>query len=98
MHPILKCLLVLLGAGALAVVATFVALFGAGPSVAAGERAVVAVGVFDLLLFVATCAGLVWATTGMSPWPRWLGVGGGAAAFLAFLLGWMVMTVIMFNR
>ena len=65
MHPILKCLLVLVGADGLAVVGTFFALFTAGPTVAAGERAVLSLGVLDLLLALAGCGALVWASSGL---------------------------------
>jgi hypothetical protein len=98
MHPILKCLLVLVGAGGLAVVGTFFALFTAGPTVAAGERAVLSLGVLDLLLALAGCGALVWASSGLDPWPRWLSVIGGTLALLLFLFFWMLMTIILFNR
>ena len=98
MHGIVKCLLVVLAAGGLAVAGLFVALFGSGRSIAAGERAVTALGAFDLLLAIGGCAALVWASRGLDPWPRWLTVVGGTLGLLLFLAIWMVMTIIMFNR
>ena len=98
MHGIVKCLLVLVGACGVAVVATFFALFTAGPTVAGGERAVLSLGIFDLLLAALGGGALVWVSSGLDPWPRWLTVIGGTLALLLFLFCWMVLTIIMFNR
>ena len=98
MHGILKCALVVLAAGGVAVIALFVALFNDGGSIADGERAVMALAVFDLLLWVAASLALVPASAGLAGWPRWLAVSGGSLALLLFLVVWMFMTLVMFNR
>jgi uncharacterized membrane protein YhdT len=98
MHGIAKCVLVVLAAGGVAVIALFVALFNDGGSIADGERAVMALGLFDLLLWVAASIALVRASAGLAGWPRWLTVFGGSLGLLLFLLVWMFMTLVMFNR
>jgi uncharacterized membrane protein YhdT len=98
MHGLVKCMLVVLAAGGLAVLGLFIALFTDGGSIADGERAVMALAGFDLLLWVAASLALVPASAGLAGWPRWLAVSGGSLALLLFLVAWMFMTLVMFNR
>jgi hypothetical protein len=82
----------------LAGIAMAAAAMAAGPSVAAGERALTAAGVFNLLILLAAVAGFGWASRGLNLLPRVLAIAGFAALEIVTLGVALVVTALILNR
>jgi hypothetical protein len=98
MRAVLVGLGLLLLSGLLAIVAAIVAAIGSGPTVAAGERAVTAIGVFDLGLWLAGCIAFGYATRPLPTARRWIARIGFGLLDALWLAAWLLLTVVMFNR
>jgi len=89
---------ILLASGVLAIVAAVIGALGDGRTVAAGERAVSAIGGFDLGVAIAGCLAFGYVTRGLSPATRWLARIGFALLEVVWLAAWVLLTLVMFDR
>ena len=98
MRIVLSGLGLLFASGVLAIVAAVVGALASGRTVAAGERAVSAIGLFDLVVAVAGCVAFGYATRRLPPPARWLSRLGFCLLQAIWMAAWLLLTVIMFNR
>lgn len=98
MRIMLAGLGLLLASGLLAIVAAVVGALGSGRTVAAGERAVTAIGLFDLVVAIAGCVVFGYVTRKLPAATRWLARIGFCVLQSIWLAAWLLLTVMMFNR
>lgn len=98
MRTLLVGLGLLLLSGLLAIAAAVVGAIGSGPTVAAGERAVTAIGMFDLGLWLTGCIGFGYVTRPLPTATRWIARSVFCLFDALWLAAWLLLTVVMFNR
>jgi len=100
--PLVKTMIAgsaLLAASAvLMVLGMFVTAFAAGRTIAGGERAVVAAGIFDLGVIILAIGVFFWTTRSLATLPRVLSLGALAILELVVLAVAMLLTLVLLNR
>ena len=98
MRIVLAGLGLLFASGLLAIVAVVVGALGDGGTVASGERAVTAIGLFDLVVAIAGCVAFGYVTRRLPASTRWLSRVGFCLLQSIWTVAWLLLTLLMFNR